>query len=662
MKIFNLFIILFASAQLSLGQNVWGTQGRYLTQNGKPIYLSGANYTVSDGWMINLPNLPKQSVDADMAALQSIGINHVRVFPFWNLTQPIIDKLDNMVMKQLDMLTESAKGHDISMQIAPITGWMSGAVFLPSWAVGDMFRDPEIIEGQKFLCKSIAERYQNNPAVLGYDFGNELNVLADRLSIGASRDQIFQWMKQIYSAFKDNSQDKLITNGIGTGYDKKFDVRNITQTADYLSPHSYPYFHGTYRLDPWYGQRNTYSPNFIMSWCEMMGKPVVLQEFGCSEGWLPALKIGAYLRLNYMSTWADGAAGFIWWGSHDIDTTFRVKSRDLQLQYSSSTFADGKFDELEYHLGLLSTQNVPKESAESYAHCIKTVNELGFSWIDELPVCYIIVPVDISFNEAMHKFITSYSLAKQAHFDVKLCYEGIPIPPDAKAVFIPGLKLSGKAKDVIQSYLVKGGTVYQSYENDFGSAITTESDTVVANPSLIVTERVGLMEVAQHMSVPAQISFKKVSCNKPAKSLVSFATKSNPLSAEIESGKPVFLTQPIGKGTYYYFAGNMEYDLAKTYNPWPKTNFELFYTALKPQTPIDIDNKFVELYVKRDGDQSILMLLNHSEQYQQVTVQSINPLTFVNFETKEKMGSGKEIAIVLKPAEVVIANIQKIEK
>ena len=101
----------------------------------------------------------------------------------------------------------------------------------------------------------------------------------------------------------------------------------------------------------------------------------------------------------------------------------------------------------------------------------------------------------------------------------------------------------------------------------------------------------------------------------------------------------------------------MESDLVKTYNPWAKTNFELFYSALKPQTLIDIDNKFVELYIKRDGNQSILLLLNHSEQYQHVTVKSFNPLTLVNFETKETIGSGKEITMVLKPGEVIITKI-----
>lgn len=662
MKLKNLLmlLILLSLIQLSYAQDKWGIQGKYLTQNGKPIYISGVNYIISDGWMINLPNLSVETMNADMAALQNIGVNHVRFFPLWNLTQPTINKLDEKVMKQLDLLVESAGEHNISMQISPITGWMSGLIFLPPWAVGDMFRDQKIIDGQKFLAKTIATRYKNNPAVLGYDFGNELNVLVSRKgSRGATPDQIFSWMKQIYPAFKNASPNQLTTNGIGTGYDANFDIRNIAQTADYLAPHSYPYFHGTSSLDPWYGQRTSFSSNFIMSWCEMIGKPVVIQEIGCSEAWIPPSKIGDYIRLNYLSTWADGAAGFIWWSSHNIDTAIQSKTRNLPTQPINVTSPGLRFSELEYSLGLLTINNKPKEYAFTYGECIKTVNELGLTWTDDIPVCYIIIPGDVPFDAAMHKFITSYTLAKQTHFDVKLLYEGTPIPANASAVIIPGIKLTGNSKDVVQTYLLNGGKVYQSYENDFGTAIKTSTDTLLNNLALRVNNPAGLMESMQPMSIPGQISIRKTTLSQPARGLVSLNSGNNGSNRRSGGGgNYVFAMQPIGKGTFYYLACNLEANLAKIYNPWPETNCELFYSALKSAAPIDIDNKYVEFYIKRNGNQSILLLLNHSEEYQDVTVKSFIPQTLINFETKEKIGTGKEITLKLRPAQVIIANIQ----
>ncbi len=658
-KFFGIFFILLVFCTVTTAQTSWGTQGKYLTKNGKPIYLSGVNYIVSDGWMINIPNLSEKIMNEDMAALQSIGVNHVRFFPMWQLTQPTINKLDEKVMVQLDKLVSAAGAHNISMQIAPITGFMSGAVFLPPWAVGDVFRDKKIIDGQKYLCSTIAKRYEKNPVVLGYDFGNELNVLVSIVGQKTKKahtpDETLNWMKQIYPSFKTASPKQLVTNGIGTGYDSNFDIRNIAQNVDYMAPHSYAFFHGTSNIDPWYGQRTTYSANFITSWCEMMGKPVVVQEIGCSEDWLPSSKIGAYLRLNYLSTWADGAAGFLWWGSHDIDTTYHIKSKDMILPMSSASFSEGKFSKLEYMLGLLTTKNTPKVYAETFAQSIETVNKLGLSWRDNQPVCYIIVPADGSFNSLMHEYITSYVMAKQVHFDVKMCYDGSPIPSDAEALIISGRKLTETGKKLVQKYLTDGGKVFQSYENDFATAVQIQSDTTLTSPTFLVCNSFGEMQSRQSINVPTSLLMKKTTYKFPAEVVVTY--KENYL----QYNKPtvgVLYTQKIGKGTCYYFTGKVENALSKVYNPWLQTNLELLYSVLKPETAIDVDNKYVELYHKTNETGSIIMLLNHSDQYQTLTIKSQKFLKYSNFETQQSLGSGNHLMLTLEPAEVLILNVQ----
>ncbi len=657
-KLFRVSIILFLFLQFSLAQNQWGTQGKYLTKNGKQIYLSGVNYIVSDGWMINLPNLSEQTMEADMAALQGIGVNHVRFFPMWQLTQPTIGKLDEKVMKQLDKMIVAAGNHHISMQIAPITGFMSGAAFLPKWAMGDIFRDRKIIDGQIYLCKTMAQRYKNNPNVLGFDFGNELNVLVGRVGNEQNKKhtptETLAWMNQIYPAFKNASPNQLVTNGIGTGFNDNFDIRNIAQNADYLSPHSYAYFHGTSNIDPWLGQRTTYSANFITSWCEMLGKPVVVQEIGCSEDWLPPSKIGTYLRLNYLSTWADGAAGFVWWSSHNIDTTFRLKNKELVLPLSDPIFAQGKFNSLEYALGLLNTDNTPKSYASAYKKSIETVDKLGFGWNDNLPVCYIIVPSNQSFDKIMHHYIGSYVLAKQNHFDVKLCYEGAEIPTDAKAVIIPGQKLTGASKDIVQNYLENGGRVFQSFENDFGTAIQLKSETTIKNTDLIVFKSVGEMEGSQKIPLTFEMKFKKTTYLAPAQAIVTYENLYNQYNAPSEGA---LYSQPVGKGTFYYFSGKLEQSLSEIYNPWVNTSFDLIYSVLKPISDIEIDNKYVEFYHKTRAKESIIMLLNHSEKYQNLTIKSEKALKLENYENGSFIGNGNEIMLTLKPGEVLIAKL-----
>ena len=167
------------------------------------------------------------------------------------------------------------------------------------------------------------------------------------------------------------------------------------------------------------------------------------------------------------------------------------------------------------------------------------------------------------------------------------------------------------------------------------------------------------MEVALPMHIPGRISFRKVLSREPATPLVSFAgEESRPFTQTPEPGEGVFFSEPVGKGTFYYFAGDLESDLAEAYDPWPETNCELFYSAVRPQTSIDIDNKYVELHVKSNGGRRIVMLLNHSEKYQNVTVKSDNAIALGNHETKERIGAGREISLLLRPAEVVIADVE----
>jgi hypothetical protein len=166
------------------------------------------------------------------------------------------------------------------------------------------------------------------------------------------------------------------------------------------------------------------------------------------------------------------------------------------------------------------------------------------------------------------------------------------------------------------------------------------------------------MSDGEQMMISGQIKMHRTSGNQNANTHVSLLPGSDLSNSRSDRNNAIFISQSVGKGTFYYLAYDLEAGLSKIYNPWSTTNCELFYSALKPQTSIDIDNKYVELYVKKNSDKRILILLNHSEAYQNVTVKSINSLKLINIESKESIGEGKEITLTLRPAQVVIMNVQ----
>jgi endo-1,4-beta-mannosidase len=191
-----------------------------------------------------------------------------------------------------------ARRHHIDVQIAPLTGWMSGYFVLPPWARGDVFTDPKTVAAEQRLVHLVAEHYRDNPAVQGYDFGNELNVFVEFIPTTIDVPGMERWMDGIYRAFKTADPESLVTNGIGTGFTKEFNVEAIARTSDYMSVHSYPWVHRTGRMDPPVGQRTTYSLNYMIEWAATTGKPVLVQETGATSTALSDTDMSRFLSVT----------------------------------------------------------------------------------------------------------------------------------------------------------------------------------------------------------------------------------------------------------------------------------------------------------------------------------------------------------------------------
>ena len=345
-----------ASELPASGGRTYRVAGRFLERDGKAAFLVGANYIPPRDWLANLRTWDAPTVEADMAALERLGVRTIRWFPLWPLTQPDPDAIDETVLHRVDEVVRLAGRHHIDVQISPLTGWMSGYFVLPPWARGvDLFVDPKALAAEKRLVGHMATRYRGNPAVQGFDFGNELNVVVEFVRTKATVPGMEAWMDAIYRAFKSGSPEHLVTNGIGTGFTKEFNVDAIARTSDYVSVHSYPGVHRTSRMDPFLGQRTTYSVNYMIEWAATTGKPVLMQETGVSNTEVTDADMSRILSVTLASSWAEGAAGYFWWCSHDNSPTYRIPE-DLVWK-EPSLLKDLKTGEM---MGLLTNDNREK--------------------------------------------------------------------------------------------------------------------------------------------------------------------------------------------------------------------------------------------------------------------------------------------------------------
>lgn len=643
---FMIFVLLTFILSVSCSLNKWSVGDDYVKLNNHNLFLNGVNYVPPLDWMMMLENWDETQAEKDIVGMKSIGVKIVRFFPLWHLTQPKPNQLDEKIMQRIDRVLDLAEKHGLYFQITPITGWMSGGVFLPDWAVGNIFTDPEIIEGEKFLVREFAKRYKNHPALQGFDFGNEINVLIDQMKLDVTPAEIDEWMQTIYKTFKEVAPHCNVTNGIGTGFDPYFNIEAISKSCDYMSVHSYPYFHGTFRLDPFIGQRTLYSGNFITEWAAMVHKPVLLQEHGNVR---PGIAAAKELRVYYMSSWAEGAAGYFWWGSHMIKPDYFVNSPGLRTEYSIDPMKKGDLRG-DRTMGLLSTENSPEISGLEYKKCTQWIDQVGVDWEDILPVCYILMPHTTDFHDTMLKFINPFVLAKQAHFDVKLLWEDQEVPEDASAIFISGFHLSTEGTKNIQKYLNSGGKVYQSFYNDLSSNILLENNIPIIADSM----KLSFGDIGDGTSKMDTIEMYEI---KLKESKVVPIFQSAYFKDNRQKSQPAFVKTSSGKGTYYYMALNVEESLGKVRNPWAKDDSYLFYKALQPETDIQIDNKYIEFYHKKRGDEELLVLINHEDSSQNLSIYSKNQIQLEDAIEQNVIGKGTSFSLVLGPAEVLLLKV-----
>jgi len=642
-----IFIALMIICELVTAQ-AWRVDGNLLLRDAKPTFLNGVNYLPSKHWLTILRNWNGDIVERDMQAMQSIGVRCIRFFPLWSMVQPQPDKLDLSVLANLDKLIEIAGQHGIQFQITPLTGFMSGGMYFPKWATGNIFKDEDMIKAEEYYMEEMARRFGENPNVQAFDLGNESNVMIGANKFKVTPEEVAKWMGRISAAFKRGAPKGLFTVSQGTGLDQYYTNETLAKNSDFMVVHPWIYWHGTLRLDPWIGQRTLYDTNYMIEWTSIMGKPVMVQENGASEEWLPSPDIPGFLRLNMFSNWAEGAIGFLWWSSHDIDQAFRIPSDIFMLDRSHYTYKEGKFSDLEYKLGLFDINNNPKPAAIEFKRSAEQVEKLGQGWNDLLPVCYIVIPeVHDDFAETMLQLITPFTLAKQAHFDVKMCYENSPIPKDAAAVVIAGFKLTAAGKQYIGQYLNSGGTVYQSKEQDFSKDLVQTNPVVqeVANPQFEVWRQAGGMTLEGKVQVGAKFKINPIT-NAPNGQIILSEPK-------------IFARAPVGKGTYFFFSGNLEEGLRAIYNPWDYDNSNLIYSAFRPTDAIDVSSKFVELFHKRKGDSEILVLINHSNKKQDTEIYSTKAISLLNQLNGRQIGEGFRIPVSIEPLEVLILDLKR---
>ncbi len=327
----------------------------------------GVNYTPSKHWWYSWLDWDEKSIALDLRAIATLGMDHVRIQCLWPVFQPNINYVSEAALRRLRSLLDVADQCGLDVEVTVLNGWLSGYAFAPAWlepkwqgAKRNIFNDPEIIEAERLLFKSIAQEVGHHPRFLGFDLGNELGVLQQR-DFPVQTAEADAWARAMLGYCEQLSPGRLHVNGVDHVHwfaNYGFSREHLANAGAATVLHAYILFTGALERYGYKGVGSLHLTEYCLELARAYQRdplrPIWLQEFGASSEWMPTSYLPEFAEqtIRNAATCAN-VWGFTWWSSHDLDP--RLKG----------------FAKLEYDLGLLDTANRVKPAGKALSRLIR---------------------------------------------------------------------------------------------------------------------------------------------------------------------------------------------------------------------------------------------------------------------------------------------------
>ncbi len=608
-------------------------------------------------------------VAEELAQMKALGMNTCRSFLYWPDFMPRPDRVEESMLARFDEFLDLCEQADLATIPTFFVGHMSCENWDVPWREGRSFyTDPYMLDRQSYYATVVASRYAKRKPILGWLVSNEMpqhEVAPDNAS-GRT------WARTIVSAVKAADPHHPVSLGDGAwslqGRDIGLDVEELIETVDFFGPH-------TYELET-DSLRHSQLPSFLVGLAGSLGKPVLLEEFGCSSAWASDEHQADYFRTSYASSLLAGSAGSLAWCYSDFDPLAHQRPyvHHPHELYFGVTRADGSAKpaghEIKRFAALLSRLNLARYERPTPRASLVVPQSLR----SDDPFWY----GGPTRSEQAKVLLQAYTLAKSAKLNVGFFREpaiekGVPYDidvrrsvtlPDQDLFIVPHtFALSVPTWDALYSAAEQGATVYVSFHH-FWMAYDFERLFGCRHRL-----RFGLADMPRG---PVNVRMSRNFGSLPEGAELTFTPRADgrtnaycpvdPTTAGViaidADGRPALLENRIGKGrivlsTYpierYLLGGVEAHEGDSTYR---------LYRALRDVAGItpafDLEHPNVELGVLEASDRSALWLVNHGWNEARVTIRSTVPITrLVDAETEEPVPS--ELRLPRKALRVLIA-------
>ncbi|MBE6611628.1 MAG: hypothetical protein E7632_03955 [Ruminococcaceae bacterium] len=521
-------------------------------------YYMGVNYWDSTSGTDMWVNFDEAVIDADLAALEAIGVDTLRIFPNWRDFQPVMNVygwggnfmehrlkgerfpedtffLDPVMIERFLTFCDLAQKHGMKLVVGVVTGWMSGRLFVPPALEGkNIITDPEALMWQTRFCHGFVRAVKHHPAIDAWELGNECNCLGHT----PTRYAAYVWTSTIRSAISLEDPDRPVysgMHGLASETGMQWMVQDQGELTDMLTCHPYPSPTVGGDVTPANRLRCTMIPTAQLAYYSgISGRPAMIEEQGTFSDMLINREGAAdFMRVNLLSGWANGSRGYLWWCGME----------HLKLSHPPYSWSM-----IERELGILDIDRNPKpvgRTMKEISAVLSTMPELPEKQIDG--VC--VLPRD---TKHWPSAAPAYILAKQAGIELTMrtadqIHRTADLP-DAPLYIVPTLTgwapLHKEAYDALLEKANNGATVYFSVATGF----ITECEKVTGMRSNGMYNAGGdTMTFTDGSSLPM--------CYQKKFLLESVGAE---VLARDSYGNPVFTKNSFGKGTVYMLYFPME--------------------------------------------------------------------------------------------------------
>lgn len=529
-------------------------------------FFTGLNYWGCDKATRMWAHYDEHSVEADLRAIASCGVTHLRVFPLWPDFQPLTvlrvpndseyeyrfgeDPLPDTPAGRAGV-SEEACGHfghfcacaekyGLKLIVGLITGHMSFRDYCPPAFNGkDLMRDASVIRWQVRFVRYFVTRFRSQECIAGWDLGNEVSCMAAAPDFRP--EQFYVWASLMANTIRACDPVRPVISGLGDERIVKgrVDLSDLGEYCDVQTVHPYHIFETA--EEPITSQKPVMELPFRCAVNKgITGLPVFVQEFG-SIGYANCSRRteADFYRASALACLAHGCHGLMWWCAFD---------------QGHLRFAPYDWNNIGSDYGFFDRNRAPKPVAEENLRFTERLKCLPGGVLPPADTHgVIVVPRDEGHEEFTPVLRAAWLTGCRAGLNLGFTYALDPIP-DAPLYIMPSVDgnkaiLARRLDEILKKteqgavfFLSLGRALFRQIPEIFGVEIALREARSCTRTLCIGGER---------LPVRAPVHFTAVSCGADA-------------VLRDTDGEPVLFAKRHGKGTVFLMTAPLERAAAET--------------------------------------------------------------------------------------------------